>query len=310
MKRIGVTTYEINVRDENHQQYELHDILGQTLLDIIENFANKNLNVYEDDTQIEQIFTFEKIVRKKVKNEKDQEIYEVIFLRIKTGEYGIDKRTGKTTYNKKIGDADVLPFGCCIMIPSGNYTSGVITLQSIGRSGIKTVLHRKLNEYIKSINGNLRFVMGTIVPKVYMEKFLNDGILQSLRLVRYGIPNDDADRYGVDRGVKNIIEERVIKKPRGFLRRKMDDIKSCMNGNKRYDEIVKIDDFEIDDLKLDFKMGHRTKTISMKNLDNLIAAEDITDDIDLVNGSPTFESLCIVMEETAKFYLKAKGLLL
>ena len=139
---------------------------------------------------------------------------------------------------------------------------------------------------------------------------MNDGILKSLRFVRYGIPNDDADRYGVDRGVKNIIEDRVIKKPRGFLRRKMDDIKSCMNGNKRYDEIVKIDDFEIDDLKLDFKMGHRTKTISMKNLDNLIAAEDITDDIDLVNGSPTFESLCIVMEETAKFYLKAKGLLL
>ena len=314
MKRIGLTTYSLNIRDGEHQ-LELHSIAGYEFLDIVEKSAKANLNVYDNNEEEEQIFTFDEIKRKSVKNPEGQELYEVIFLRIKTGEYGteseiVNKDTGKTTYTKDVGDADVLPFGCCIMIPCGEYTGGVITLQSIGRFGIKTVLHRKLNEYIKNINSNLRVTMGTIVPKVYMERFLNEGVLQSIRLVRYGIPDDDAERYGIDKGVKNIIEERVIRKPRGFIRHKMDDIRACMNGSKSYDEIVQIDNFEIDDLKLDFKMGHRTKTISMKNLDNLIATEDITDNVELENGNPVFESLCREMEETALSYLRAKGFIM
>lgn len=315
MKHIGLTTYGINIRNEEHQQYEMHNILGTAFLDIIENVAQNNLNIYDDDSRAEQIFTFDKVERKIVKNENDQDIYEALFLRIKTGEYGteseiINKETGALTYKKEVGDADVLPFGCCIMVPCGEFTSGIITLQSLGRYGIKTVMLRKIDSYLKDINSNLRFVMGAIVPKVYMERFLNDGVLQAVRFIRYAIPNDDADRYGVNRGAEGISEERVLRKPTGFLRHKLDDINACMNGSKRYDQIVQIDGFEIDDLKLDFKMGNRTKTISMKNLDNLIASEDVTNDVELENGNPTFESLNTVMEETGRFYLKAKGLLL
>lgn len=314
-KRVGLTTYGLNVRNEGHEQIELHDIVGMSFLDIIEKVANQNLNIYDDDIQTEQIFTFDQIMKKKVKNGNGQEIYEVLFLRIKTGAYGteseiVDKDTGVTTYTKGVKDADVLPFGCCIMVPSGEYYGGVITLQSIGRSSIKTVLHKKLDYYVKDIDGNLRISMGTIVPKVYMERFLDNGILQSVRLVRNGIPDDLADRYGVDRGAKGMVEERIIRKPRGFIRHKIDDIKACMNGNKRYDEIIQIEGFEIDDLKFDFKMGHKTKTISMKNLDNLVASEDITENVTLENGNPVFESLCEEMEETALFYLKAKGLII
>ncbi len=311
-KRVGLTTYGLNVRNENCENIELHDINGMSFLDIIERVANQNLNIYDDDIQTEQIFTFDQIIKKKVRNENDQEIYEVLFLRIKTGGYGteseiVDKDTGVVAYTKSVKDADVLPFGCCVMVPGGQYYGGVITLQSIGRFGIKTVLHKKLDYYIKGIDNNLRISMGTIVPKIYMERFLNNGILQSVRLIRNGIPDDFADRYGVDRGAKDIIEERIIRKPRGFIGHKIDDIRACMSGNKRYDEIIQIDDFEIDDLKLDFKMGYKTKTISMKNLDNLVASEDITENVILENGIPTFESLCKEMEETALFYLKAKG---
>ncbi|MCI8950051.1 MAG: hypothetical protein HFG49_08420 [Lachnospiraceae bacterium] len=313
MKHIGLTTYGINVR-EGKKNLEIHNILGHSLIDIIESNAKKSLNIYSDDIQSEQVFAYDEVFRKIVKNENNQELYEVLFLRVKTGEYGIeseivDKGTGLTSYKKKMRDADVLPFGCCVMVPCGEYASGVVVLQSTGRYGIKTILSRKINEYITSINSNLRFVMGAIVPKVYMEKYLNEGILQSIRVLRYGIPDDDADKYGVDRNIKGIVEERIIKKPRGFLRHKLDDIKACMNGNKRYDEIVQIDGFDIDDLKLDFKMGSRSKTISMKNLENLIVTEDITEEVDLENGNPIFVSLCDIMEVTGEFYLRAKKLL-
>ena len=44
----------------------------------------------------------------------------------------------------------------------------------------------------------------------------------------------------------------------------------------------------MDDLKLDFKMGKRNKSISLKNLENLVAAEDITDEVAIEKGKPEF----------------------
>ncbi len=316
MKSIGLTTYGINVRDNENMEFELHNIYGKTLIDIMEEFARDNFRIYEDDKSDESVFTYDEIRKEKIQNSKGQDSYDVLFLRIKTGEYGteseiVDSKTGKTAFLREVSQADVLPFGCCITVPCGSFTGGVITFQSLGRNGITTLMKKRIDSYLRSINPNLRVVMGAIVPRVYMERYLNDGILQSLRLIRYVIPDEMAERLGVDNnGVKGMIEERVIRKPRGFIRHRIDDIKACMAGTKRFDEIVSIEDFEIDDLKLDFKLGKRSKTISMRNLDNIIAAEDITDDVESDNGNPIFDSLTEIMKETAEFYLKAKGLLL
>lgn len=314
MMRVGLTTYGINVRDINDLQYELHDVYGKGFLDIIEKGAKNDLKVYDNNRNNESVFTVDDIKRKLIENENGQARYEVLFLRVKTGDYGVeseivDSGSGITSYTRSATEADVLPFGCCIMVPCGEFKSGVVTIQSIGRYGIKSVMNKRIDAYVKAINSNLRITMGTIVPKVYMERFLEHGVLQSIRIIRHGIPNDVADQYGVDRNVKNIVEERVIRKPSGFLSNKLSDIKACMNGTKRYDEVVQIEGFEVDDLKLDFKMGKRNKSISLKNLENLVAAEDITDEVAIEKGNPNFSSLCEIMQTTAEFYLRAKDLL-
>ena len=65
----------------------------------------------------------------------------------------------------------------------------------------------------------------------------------------------------------------------------------CIRGERAYNTIVELDDFEIDDFKLEFSFGKRNKTISMKGLDQLVVNEDITDDVVIEKGHPTFESL-------------------
>lgn len=315
MKQIGATIYGIDVKDSNHNQYEMHTIYENSFIDIMYNEAIKELNKFVTDKKGEVVFTYSDLNKETIKNEQGQELYDVLYMRVKTGEYGIeseivDSETGEVSYNKKVSDADVMPFGCCIMIPSGKHTSGVIVFQSIGRYGISTVMKKKLDGYIKNVDNNLRLAMGTIVPKIYMDRFFKDGILKSVRMIRYGIPDDASDKYGVDRGVKTIVEERIIRKPRGFLINKADALKDCLSGKKRYDEVVQIDDFEIDDLRLEFSMGKRVKTISLKNIENVIATEDITKNVILDNGHPEFNSLCMAMKETGEFYLRAKGLLI
>lgn len=56
-------------------------------------------------------------------------------------------------------------------------------------------------------------------------------------------------------------------------------------------------------------MGRRNKIISMKNIDALVINEDITENVLIESGHPTFESMCKVIEEDAHSYLVAMGYL-
>lgn len=152
--------------------------------------------------------------------------------------------------------------------------------------------------------------MGVIVPRVMLNRFLKEGVLQKIRMIRYGIPDDIAERYGLNAGVKDIVEERVIRKPRGFINNRKKEIEDWRNGNITYDKLIQVDDFEYDDLKMEFKLGRTLKTISLKNIDNLQVCEDITNEVQIKGGHPTFISLKKIMKNTGEFYLRAKSLLL
>lgn len=312
MKLIGLTAYGLNVRNEKHQNLELHDIYGTTLLEYLQSIAEASVDEYAKDQILENVFTYNIVNLQTIKNDAEQDMYQILYLRIKTGDYGeeseiVDSETGKTTHNKSAGEADVLPFGCCVIVPCGKYTEGVILIQSLGRNGITSTIKKKFNEYIKELDNQLRVVLSPMVPRHYMERLLKDGVLKSIRLLSYGIPDDDAERYGIDRGVSKVVQERVIKKPTGFIRNKYEQLMECVRGERAYNAIVELDDFEIDDFKLEFSFGKRNKTISMKGLDQLVVNEDITDDVVIEKGHPTFESLCNVMREIGEEYLRAKG---
>lgn len=312
MKLVGVTAYGISVRNEDNRDLELHDIYGVELLNYFYTIANTAVNEYNKDTSLESIFAYNIADYEAITNEAGQCIYDILYLRIKTGDYGeeseiVDSDTGETTHNKSVDEADVMPFGACIMVPRGEYTEGIVLVQSLGRNGITSILKKKFNEYIRGVDGQLRIVMNPIVPGQYMERILNYGVLKSVRLISYGIPDDDADRYGIDRGTTKVVRERVLRSPVGFVRNKYDRIMRCVRGEIRYDAIIELDDFEIDDFKMEFSFGRRNKTISMKGLDRLVVNEDVTDEVILENGHPTFESLCDVMKRIGEEYLRAKG---
>lgn len=312
MKLVGVTAYGINVRNEDNKNIELHDIYGTTLLDYFFNIVNRAVDEYAKDVALENIFAYNEVDFQTIKNANGQDIYEVLYLRIKTGDYGeeseiVDSDTGETTHTKSVDEADVMPFGCCILVPCGEYTEGIVLTQSLGRNGITSTIKKKFNQYIKELDSQLRVVMNPIMPRQYMERILNNGVLKTVRLISFGIPDDDAEKYGIDRGARRVIQERVIRKPTGFARNKYDRIMECIRGERAYNTIVELDDFEIDDLKMEFSFGKRNKTISMRGLDRLVVNEEVTDDVIIENGHPTFASICNVMREIGEEYLRAKG---
>ena len=309
MKLVGLTAYGIEIRNEEHNNFELHNIYGVSLLDHFYGIANAAIDEYNRDRTTENIFAYNDVDFQTVRNDAEQDVYQILYLRIKTGDYGeeseiVNSETGEITHNKSVEEADVLPFGCCVIVPCGEYTEGIVLVQSLGRNGITGIIKKKFNEYVRQLDGQLRAVLNPIVPRGYMERLLTHGVLKSIRLISYGIPDDAADRYGVDRGTSKVIRERVIRKPIGFVHNKYNQIMECVRG---YNSIVELDDFEIDDFKMEFSVGKRDKTISLKGLNQLVVNEDITNLVVIENGHPTFESLCMVMQETGEEYLRAKG---
>lgn len=219
MKSIGLSAYNICVRDADNVQYELHDIKGHSLIEIINNEIRIGLNIYDNDRHEERVFAYEYADQRLELNEQDQPIYDAFYLRVKTGEYGveaeiIDSATGDVMYTKRPREADVMPFGCCLMVPRGACTSGIILFQSIARYGITTEMKKRIDGYLKRIDGSLRVVMGPVMPRAYAERLLTEGILKSVRIIRYGIPDDDCDRYGIDRGTQKVVEERLLENQR------------------------------------------------------------------------------------------------
>lgn len=174
---------------------------------------------------------------------------------------------------------------------------------------MKVALQRKISECIDGYKMEGNIFWGQVIPKAYLDKFFNHGVLQKIRMIRYDIPEDVSNRIGINYGVKQTREERVICKPIGFLERKKKEIDEWRRGQRSCTNIIEIEDFEYNDLKLEFKLGRVNKVISLADISNLRVTEEVTDRVDIYGGNPEFESLKKVMQETAKDYLIGMGLL-
>lgn len=82
-----------------------------------------------------------------------------------------------------------------------------------------------------------------------------------------------------------------------------------LSGQRSYAELIEIEGFDYDDLKLEFTLGETSKTFNLKDLDSLVVSEDITKQVKQEGGHPVYESLKPIMQKTAKEYLRAMGLL-
>lgn len=313
MKKVGLTVYGLSFIN-GEEKLELNNICnGKSLLDIIEKFAAENKNNVSNDPEHESIFLFEKVEREEVVSPEGKTEYELLFGRVKTGEYGIESElidiTDGSVYKRKENQADMLPFGFCIAVPKGRVTQAIIVLQTIGNYGMKVALQRRILECVDSYNLDGNFLWGQVLPKAYLDKFFNHGVLQKIRMIRYDIPEDVSNRIGINYGVKQTREERVICKPVGFLERKRKEIDEWRRGQRSCTNIIEIEGFEYNELKLEFKLGKANKVISLADITNLRVTEDITDKVDIHGGNPEFESLKQAMQDTAKDYMIGMGLL-
>lgn len=110
----------------------------------------------------------------------------------------------------------------------------------------------------------------------------------------------------MNNGVK-LREEHIIINPVGFVKNKRDKIIECLRGQRASTNIIELPEFNYDVLKFEFSMNKKKKTIDLNNLSELKINEDITEQVRIDGGIPTYNSLKIRMLETACEYLKLLG---
>ncbi len=313
-KKIKLTIYGLSVFDNNDNRLNLNNMgNGKSFIKIVENYIDMNKAKYSNDPEKELIFQFDQFESEVVCNENSQEDYEVLCGRVKTGEYGIESElvnilTGET-YSRKSEEADMLPFGFCIAVPRGDITHAVIILQTMGVYGMKVSLQKHLQKCLTDLDPDYKISFKAIAPKEYIDRYFYKGVLKKIRLIRYEIPQNISERMGINYGVKQTKEERVIHKPLGFMERNKKKFQEWRTGQRTYAQIIEMDGYEYDDLKLEFSLEGTDKTFDLKNMDSLVVNEDVTKKVLQSGGNPIFSSLVPIMKNTARDYLVGMGLL-
>lgn len=313
-KKINLIIYGLSVLDEKGNRVFLNDIHdNKSLIDYVKEYIEKYVSMYIKDATRLTLFQFDQINTETIKNKSGQEEFYVLYGRVKTGEYGIESElvdvdTEETT-KRTSKQADMMPFGFCIAIPAGKVNSAVLILQTMGVYGMKVSLQRHLDKCINGMNLGYQLMLRAIAPKEYLEQYFKHGVLKKIRLIRYDIPQQEANRIGINYGVQQTKEELIIHRPIGFVERRKKDIRELLAGQKSYNELIEIEGFEYDDLKLEFSLGGGNKTFNLRDLDNMVVSEDVTKQVKVIGGHPEYEKLKLIMCSTAKKYLISMGLL-
>lgn len=314
MNKIGLAVYGLNIYNARRRKKMLDTVdSGIEFLDILEGFLNEGKKEFDTDNHAETVFRVENTERNEIFNEEGQKLYSYISGVVKTGEFGteselVNRKTKKVTHNKTIDEAEVMPFAFFVAMPCGNIKRGIIILQTEGRYGMKMSFEKRLKKYMRNLYPDLDFAIGTISPKEYIERYLRDGFLKEIRMIKYGIPNDVSERNGLSKKPDaNIYEERIIHNPLGFLDAGAEKIRETLNNQRLFTSIVEVPGFDYDKLKFKFSQGKTNKTIDMTNLDSITIIEDITDKVGVKNGHPLYSAVKEEMKRTAEEYLNGMG---
>lgn len=257
---------------------------------IIKDFYDMYSLSYENYEEKEKIFS---CTKDEVCLIEDSE-YTSLWGRVKTGDYGIQSElvninSGDTVYNKTPEIADVMPFYFLIYIPKDylkdekliEVQKGILILQNNGQYGIKTVFSKYLEKYFME-NYSSKLNISNVLPMVYINKLFESGHLKRIRLIKNRKSDDKSDNVGFD----CLYEERAYIKPivkENFTARVLDCIR---RGNPA--QIIEVDGFDYDNVKIEIGFNGITKTININNADNLIITENVPPKYIGADGHPLY----------------------
>lgn len=220
---------------------------------------------------------------------------------VDTGDYGyessiVDVNNDQETYHRHTNDAEMLPFYYNIILPR-NTNEGLIAVQRLGQRGIKTAFHNAFSVFFNHRNPEYRVEFNEIIPDQVLAKLMEDGFIQKVRLIRFGVPKDIEDLYDNAQREQLGTTELVISARRNGNLPLLPRLREFLIGARLVTNIVEIENYEYNEVKIEFVINKKHRIINLSELDKINSFYDITEDVVRgENGHPTFESIDAVAE--------------
>jgi hypothetical protein len=206
---------------------------------------------------------------------------------------------GKASYARQPTEANLIPYYFLFEVCPGA-DEGIFILERFGRGGIKSALGSDLAGYIRDKFPGFSLKIRTLVPSQLFDRYLEDGRIVRVRLIRFGIPRDIADRYAMGHDETEGKVEFSITAERGREFPLVDRIKGVLTGGLEPSQFLVIDQLKhYNDVKVELNLRGSRKTINLGHPSLSWPTMDVTDQVEPEeNGHPKFESI----DEIARSY--------
>jgi hypothetical protein len=211
---------------------------------------------------------------------------------VRTGEYGFeaqltDADSGKVSYTRKVRDAEVLPFYFFAWLPP-DADEGIMLLQRFNLFGIRRFFFKRFVDHFRDAHEGFSVTINPLVDRKVVEK-LRTGKLDSIRVVKYTLPQDVADSLRIPH--EEVEVEYVIR-----AKRKSSNALRALRNRIFEKENYRIAELEelvenFDTVKVDVEIEDGRRRIDLSR-PKLRMAFDITDHLKIQrNGHPSYDSL-------------------
>lgn len=171
-------------------------------------------------------------------------------------------------------------------------SDGIIIFETISGDSVKTMFSKSLKEFAHTLDDKFSFKISPLATEEEIKALINSSKMDKVRLIKYGSPKDHIDKPFAK-------EERIFFNPVGKFRDRV--IKMLFLGHMNSFEIATLDEFNADDLKVQFKTKEgNPKTIGIKNVmgTRLTVVINEHPNLELDAGNlPTKDSLLTIITE-------------
>lgn len=252
----------------------------------LERFLNEN-HTFKDEEEAQRSWSIEPET-----SSHSRELWGIT----RYGTYGfasnlIDRNTRVANYKRTTDDLEEIPLFYHFWVPdSGNF--GLSAFQSFqGRSCI-TLVTTAICRSFEAQHPNFRMSFRKISPDFITRSGHYSAPVKRLTFVSKRIPRDRADlvAHGVHLSECNY-EVSIVAKRKGLLGSLSDVKEAFFSMPSEKDGVIQFEGRDYDQAKAEIVISGKRRTIGIVGLSSDTGAVDVTQDVKIFNGHPTFDSI-------------------
>lgn len=292
---IGLVAYSLKIKERGSDSgtYEnLDDVDGNDMLEFIRDFLIENKKHFS----IENKKTF--CINSVNVNSDDR----IISGLLTSGESGIPAQIRnlnnieKILYEKQENDSECIPLYYLFYLPTN--TSGILLLEKFGIKSAKWILEKLLKKNFQDVFKNYVINIKPLPQKDLMDLYFENAGIKKLTLASYeNIDLKDEDLYfnSGQQKEKNILYEVSIKLRKNmnmkFFRDKLKDVFIGKAEVNSISNLVKIENYVPDQVKITFNVNGKDKTVRLDQTDEINAIYDIDNLLNNKYNHPNYEQI-------------------